>query len=122
MPDRFVILHHRQEAGEHWDLMLERGEVLWTWRLARDPLDPQNYPIAAERIGDHRKAYLTYEGAISGGRGIVRRVEEGTCASEVESVDNFRFQLTGTQMNGRFRLAALGDGSTVFAYAPVSST
>lgn len=122
MPDRFVILHHRQEAGEHWDLMLERGEVLWTWRLARDPLDPKNYPIPAERIGDHRKAYLTFEGAISGGRGTVRRVEEGASAGESNGSDDLCFRLTGTSLSGRFRVAVLGDGSTVFASVPVSST
>ena len=30
MPSRFVILHHRLDDGEHWDLMLEHGEVLLT--------------------------------------------------------------------------------------------
>jgi len=122
MPDRFVILHHRQDPGEHWDLMLEKGEVLWTWRLARDPLDLQNYPIPAERIDDHRKAYLTYEGPISGGRGMVRRVEEGTYSCEAEGVDDLSFRLTGPSLNGRFQITVLGDGSTVFASAPVSST
>lgn len=77
MPDRFVILHHRTEEGEHWDLMLEQGEVLLTWQLLRDPFAPANYPIPARRIGDHRKLYLTYEGPLSGGRGTVRRVDEG---------------------------------------------
>jgi len=30
--DRFVILEHDRD-GIHWDLMLERGEVLRTWAI-----------------------------------------------------------------------------------------
>lgn len=122
MPDRFVILHHRQEGSEHWDLMLERGEVLWTWRLDRDPLDPRNYPIPAERIGDHRKAYLTYEGPISGGRGTVRRVDQGTYTSAAEHPLCLSLKSTGNDLAGLHRMEFSSDGSALFRRVPVSST
>ena len=39
MPTRFAILHHEVAGGEHWDLMLERKDVLLTWQLEREPAD-----------------------------------------------------------------------------------
>ena len=77
MPLRFVILHHTVHGGEHWDLMLEQGNTLLTWQLLREPFELASLPIPARRIGDHRKAYLDYEGSLSRNRGDVRRVGEG---------------------------------------------
>jgi hypothetical protein len=34
--------------------------------------------VDAQRIADHRLAYLEYEGPISGGRGTVRRLDGGS--------------------------------------------
>lgn len=33
--------------------------------------------MGVERIADHRRAYLEYEGLISGGRGVVKRLNAG---------------------------------------------
>jgi hypothetical protein len=71
---RFVILEHDHPVL-HWDLMLEAGPVLRTWRLAGEPAPGRAVP--AEPIGDHRKLYLDYEGPVSGGRGSVRRWDAG---------------------------------------------
>ena len=71
---RYVILEHHW-YGIHYDLMLEHQHVLQTWRL-ETPLTVGNMP--AVLLPDHRLEYLTYEGPISGNRGNVRRVAEGT--------------------------------------------
>ena len=63
---RFVILEHDYPV-QHWDLMLEAGDVLRTWRLIAPPDKTQ--AVAAESLGDHRLAYLDYEGPVSGNRG-----------------------------------------------------
>lgn len=107
MPERshFVILYHRLKASEHWDLMLEQGEILLTWQLERDPTGPSPFPIPARRIGDHRKAYLTYEGPISGDRGEVRRVDAGTLDFDSTTADRVVFTLAGGRLRGRFVLA-----------------
>jgi len=74
MTSRFALLIH--DLPElHLDLMLGREEVLWTWRLKRWP-DPSVW-IAAERISDHRTAYLDFEGPVSQDRGTVRRILHG---------------------------------------------
>jgi hypothetical protein len=74
---RFVLLHHTAVPDPHFDLMIEsapRGPLL-TWRC---PHDPFTVPVTpATKIQDHRPAYLTFEGDVSGNRGHVRRVREG---------------------------------------------
>lgn len=109
MPNRFVILHHRTTEGEHWDLMLEKEDVLLTWQLMQDPLVLGNWPVPARRIGDHRKLYLDYEGLLTGDRGEVRRVEEGTVEFREINADKLVIDLRGQRLAGCFRLVAQGD-------------
>ncbi len=117
MAARFVILHHTSAEGEHWDLMLECGDTLLTWQLLTDPLawfasverprvgegTPPG-PIPARRIGDHRKVYLEYEGRISGDRGHVRRVDDGTMTLVERTERRCEVVLNGRRMTGRFVL------------------
>lgn len=72
---RYVLLEH-DYPQLHWDFMLEVGAVLKTWRLAQLPNESDNV-IEATPLGDHRLAYLDYEGPVSGGRGRVRRIDAG---------------------------------------------
>ena len=53
--------------------------LLWTWAIPTNPLDqsPQ-LECSAERLPDHRRAYLDYEGPISGDRGRVHQVASGS--------------------------------------------
>ncbi len=108
MPSRFVILHHRVAGGEHWDLMLEHGDTLATWQLSRQPTTPAELPIAANRIGDHRRAYLDYEGPISGDRGEVRRVDAGTVEWLEFSDEVCSFRLCGNRLCGKFTIVLQG--------------
>lgn len=72
---RFVVLEHDHPVL-HWDLMLECGPVLRTWRLAEPPAAGKT--IHAEALADHRLHYLDYEGPVSGGRGCVKGYLGGT--------------------------------------------
>ncbi len=76
---RFVILRHDMPPGgpraSHFDLMLEQDGILRTW--ACDALPQADSPTLADPLPDHRIAYLTYEGEVSGNRGRVTRVAAG---------------------------------------------
>lgn len=89
---RFAILTH-DHPFFHWDLLLEAGEVAWTWRLLDEP--GPNREIRAERIGDHRLLYLNYEGPVSGDRGRVARWDAGTYRIIEESHDELKLSLSG---------------------------
>ena len=121
MSSRFVILHHQLEDGEHWDLMLEHVDTLLTWQLSREPVSRASLPIPAWRIGDHRKAYLDYEGPISGSRGAVRRVDAGVVEMESLSQDRCRFILRDGRLKGRLELAC-EHGQWVLTALPMANT
>ncbi|UCG31870.1 MAG: hypothetical protein JSU68_09405 [Phycisphaerales bacterium] len=115
---QFVIQHHQLPDGEHWDLMIEAGDVLWTWQLGRPPQALGRDPVPALRIGDHRKAYLTYEGPISGDRGTVRIAERGTCRVLEETKPLLRLELQGRKVTGRFELRRQDAESDRWVLAP----
>ncbi len=104
---RFVILEH-DHPELHWDLMLERGAALRTWRLARPPVTP-GARIAAVALPDHRPHYLDYEGPVSGGRGTVKRWDTGDYAIDAEDGAALRVRLRGARVNGAARLVREGD-------------
>jgi hypothetical protein len=99
--DRFVILEHDWD-GMHWDLMLERGEVLRTWAIDAPIVAGVESPARA--LADHRRLYLEYEGPISGGRGTVRRVEEGRYDVLHWDEDRVVVRLSGVQLVGEVLL------------------
>jgi hypothetical protein len=103
---RFVILEHDHPVL-HWDLMLERGPVLRTWRLAAPP-GPGPGVVAAEALGDHRAAYLDYEGPVSGGRGSVVRWDRGSFAWEEEAEGRVAVRLDGGRARGQMVLVREG--------------
>jgi hypothetical protein len=96
---RFVVLEHRW-AGVHWDFMVELvpGAALRTWAIDGLPLEGVELP--ARGLPDHRREYLDFEGAISGGRGTVRRWDEGTCEVEVWEPGHVALVLAGRHLTG----------------------
>jgi hypothetical protein len=118
---RFVILHHETDAGSHYDLMFEVGDVLKTWSLAERP--EANRELACKSLPDHRLAYLDYEGPISGGRGSVMRWDQGTYQREEPTAAVWSVELIGDRLRGRAMLSPRGpiseDTATcAFCYVP----
>lgn len=109
MRRRFVIQFHSAPAGAHYDLMLEAGEALATWRLDRLPAEAAGgQALPATALPDHRREYLTYEGPVSGGRGSVRIVDRGDCEIRARGRDEWAFELRGEKVRGAFSLRRLG--------------
>lgn len=81
---RFALLRHtlprESTSPSHWDLMLENGPALTTFRLLELPKRLTSGPMLAfpaERLSDHRMKYLAYEGLVSGNRGSVQQIATG---------------------------------------------
>jgi len=104
---RFVILEHDFPI-RHWDLMLEAGAVLRTWRLSSPPTPAA--AITAEPIGDHRYTYLDYEGPVSGGRGSVARWDWGVFDWLEDGHERIVVHLEGIRLRGTFRLEQTSEG------------
>lgn len=89
---RYVVLYHSGIDEPHFDLLVETqpGSDLAAWR---SPVWPIESPISLQRLKDHRRIYLQYQGELSGRRGHVRRVADGACQVVIgeNSVWNIRF-------------------------------
>jgi len=105
---RFVLLEHLWD-GIHWDFMLEDGEALRTWAIDAPIVVGQDLPARA--LPTHRRIYLEYEGAISGNRGRVRRIDEGTYRCRLWLADRVRVCLQGAQLVGEAELRQVGENS-----------
>jgi hypothetical protein len=112
---RFVILEH-DYLIVHWDLMLEANAALQTWRLAQPPYAGAG-SIVATLLGDHRVAYLDYEGPVSGNRGTVKRWDGGTFTELAESSIEARvFDFQGVMVRGRARLRRIAGSDWQFEW------
>jgi len=89
-------------AAVHWDLMLDTGAILRTWALEALPVVDR--PIAACGLPDHRRAYLEYEGPVSGDRGEVTRIERGQYNVIEEQSDLIVVRLAGSMQARTLRL------------------
>ncbi len=86
----FVVLRH-DHPQPHFDLLLDDGHSLRTWRLARLPA--AGVETTCESLPAHRRIYLEYEGPVSGGRGTVARELAGRYEIVDESADGLRLLL-----------------------------
>ena len=106
-PLRFVVLHHTGIAMSHFDLMFEfgPGAPLATWRSADWPVMS---PAILERLPDHRRDFLDYEGPLGDDRGEVSRVIGGTFRLKAASED---LVVLVTEQQHRFTFSRQGDTS-----------
>jgi hypothetical protein len=112
---RYVILEHDHPVL-HWDLMLETGATLRTWRLALPPAPAVE--IGALALGDHRRAYLDYEGPVGGGRGSVRRWDHGSYSITSALEAELLVELHGEHLAGRARLTRVQGEEWLFVLEP----
>ncbi len=99
---RFVILRHESSHATHFDFMLEASEVLKTWALPQPPRSGIETECTA--LADHRRAYLDYEGPISGDRGAVTRWDYGESTIERQTATQWVLDLAGEKLVGTVTL------------------
>lgn len=101
---QFVIQQHTTPNGIHWDLMLEIENTLWTWRLNTPPAEIKNNVVSAERIHDHPKRFLTYEGPVQNNTGQVNIIDEGTYALCQQAENSLLIDMQGEMLKGKLKL------------------
>ncbi len=107
----FVILKHiLPDQSYHWDLMLEMEEKLATWQVPQEPSQWSSEPILSERIFDHRKKYLDYEGPINENRGHVIQVAKGNLELIEKTDQLWRCNLMSELISGELLLKWIKHG------------
>lgn len=86
---RWVLLRHEEPGGGcHLDWLIERpgqpDSGLVSFRVSATPFETAG-EFRATKTPDHRRAYLEFEGEVSGGRGRVARVDAGIVECLTES-------------------------------------
>lgn len=108
---RFVVLLHETPPGyprgTHFDLMLEHAGLLRTWALEKLPAAGES--VVAERLPDHRLAYLDFEGDVAGNRGQVSRVDAGDFDVVTDSESLLVVAIRGGQLTGTLALAQVAE-------------
>jgi hypothetical protein len=104
MPAFVIQRHEKQDEPVHWDLMLEHGDCLKTFRLDRLPESPMGACVTATPIFDHEKRFLTYEGPVNQGRGQVTIADQGVYETVDQSPTRWRLQLRGDVLSGTYIL------------------
>jgi hypothetical protein len=117
--------------------MFEVGQVLHTWSLDTCPRNwktpaksgalvqiADTDTVIVRRIADHRLAYLDYEGAVSGDRGTVRRVDAGTYDENRQSPTIWEIEVLGRTLRGRIILERMtsNDECWQLTYQPTQRT
>ena len=100
----YVILRHVTPAGTHWDFMLEKNDHLATWRINIPPEQLRSTPADAEKIFDHPKKFLTYEGPVNKGIGKVSRQDKGTYTIINETPEKLQIRINANILNGNYTL------------------
>lgn len=115
-PDkRYVIQKHTRDEDVHWDLMLEVGDVLETYRLEKRPDEVPGSAVNATRIFDHPLRFLTYQGPVNRGRGRVEITESGTYDMTESGGDRVRLSLNGKVLKGDFLLTRIRGDKWLFS-------
>ena len=74
----FVVIEHSHRNYEtHWDFMIEADGALLTWRLMEKPNFEKDQYIDSERIFDHNRKFLTYEGPVNDNKGMAKQIGAG---------------------------------------------
>ncbi len=115
---RFVI-HDHDWPSPHWDVMLESGPTLRSWRLYADPAGP--LPVRAEPAPDHRLVYLEYEGPVAGGRGRVVRWDAGAFDWLADAAGRAAVALRGVKLRGTAVLLNTGGGVWEWTFTPADA-
>ena len=114
---KFVIQEHCSRGDVHWDLMLETVGNLQTYRLDKRPRELLTEKANAEKIFDHSKKFLTYQGPVNKGAGRVEIVEAGTYKIKGRQNDKIELSLQGDILKGDFALTLVDGQKWMFEHS-----
>ena len=108
-PKKFVVQKHTTGDSVHWDLMLESGNTLLTWRLEKNPAEVVSHSVEAVKIFDHPLKFLTYEGPVNEDKGQVKIADTGVCQIFQANDENIELNMSGQILKGKFTLTHVKD-------------
>ncbi|HEC79898.1 MAG: 3'-phosphoesterase [Candidatus Coatesbacteria bacterium 4484_99] len=106
---KFVV-HEHYAKTHHFDLRLERDDVLWCWAVPKGiPLEMGVRRLAI-RTEDHDKSALTFEGEIEEGKygaGKIVIWDRGEFTFDSIADNKIVFRVKGEKMHGKYVLVRM---------------
>jgi len=106
----FYAIQEHAARRLHWDLRLERGGVLKSWAIPREPPAVEGVKRLAVAVEDHPLGYGTFEGDIpegNHGSGKVSLWDRGSYEPLDISEGKWVFVLKGRRLSGKYCLIRL---------------
>lgn len=104
----FVIQKHlAKKAGIHFDLRLQKNNVLESWSIPKAKLPDKKEKLLAVQTEPHPLSYAKFEGNIPTGQygaGEVKIYDSGTYELIKWSSDTIKFKLNGKKEKGKYTL------------------
>lgn len=106
-----ALLLHRTATGRHHDWLIgtpayyaDPSSGLWAARVLPDDRDWRGVrSFLLTPLPPHRRAYLTYQGPISRGRGSVMRVDQGSALIGIWTGERLELDVRMRGFQGRIR-------------------
>lgn len=101
------VIHRHQARRLHWDLRLERGEVLKSWAVPKEPPTKAGERRLAVEVEDHPLEYGSFEGTIAEGQYGAGRVEiwdRGHFTPVKWTEDEIIVEIHGQKLQGHYCL------------------
>ena len=110
---KYVIQkHHARHL--HYDLRLEKGGVLKSWAIPKEPPLEKGIRRLAVQVEDHPVEYSSFEGVIPEGEygaGTVEIWDSGIYESEKWDQDEIIIHINGRRLHGRYCLIKFKKGT-----------
>jgi bifunctional non-homologous end joining protein LigD len=104
----FVIQSHKaKKAGHHFDLRLQKGNVLESWAIPRARLPKNKEKLLATQTEPHPLSYAKFEGEIPTGQygaGKMVIFDKGTYEKIKWASDTIKIKLNGKKEKGTYTL------------------
>jgi hypothetical protein len=105
---QFVLQRHtRENESVHWDLMLDNGNELETYRIDTQPENLRGKSIQIVKIFNHDRKFLTYQGSVNKGKGRVEIADRGEFSLLKEKSGIQEIQLHGQILNCKLTLSCI---------------
>lgn len=100
---KYVIQKHsHRDNPVHWDLMIQSGDKLLTWRIDLSPSElREDVAVKAVVIADHELRFLDYQGAVNNGLGSVEIADKGECKILRQDQSQIEVMFSGKVLSGK---------------------
>ena len=103
---RIFVVHEHNAKHLHWDFRIEKGNVLKSWAIPKEPDVVDGEKRLAIMVDDHNLDYAGFEGEIKRGygKGTVKIWDKGYYEIESEKKDKIVMHIYGKRLRGEYVL------------------